>query len=441
MPPRVALILCIGFVLWLFRQDWKRNRELSFALWVPLFWALIIGSKPASAWFGVSPEPSAEDYLEGSPFDRMIFLGLLAVGVAILIRRPINWQALLATNRWLFLFFAYLGVSTLWSDYPFVSFKRWIKDFGNVVMALVILTEADPVKAAKSVFLRCAYVLVPFSVLFIKYYPELGRYYDRWTHQPHFCGVTTNKNLLGMSIFVCAMFLCWKAIDCYGERRSGVRNKVDLLAHVGLLLMTFWLLVLAHSSTAATCTVLGIVTMVTLQVPHVRTIVSHLGAQGVALIVFLLGLNAVFDFTALFFQIVGRDATLTGRTDIWAAVLSEKINPLVGVGFYSFWSGERVERLSEKYFYHLNEAHNGYLETYLNSGLIGVALLLILLAASFKSTKVRLRNGASFDILRFAFQSSAAVYNLSEAAYNRLDLLWLALILLVIEFGPRKTGS
>jgi hypothetical protein len=40
-------------------------------------------------------------------------------------------------------------------------------------------------------------------------------------------------------------------------------------------------------------------------------------------------------------------------------------------GFYSFWTAERIERLSSKYFYDLTEAHNGYIEVYLNGGLIG----------------------------------------------------------------------
>ena len=36
-------------------------------------------------------------------------------------------------------------------------------------------------------------VLIPVSVLFIKYYPDLGRYYGRWDYHTFYCGVTTNK--------------------------------------------------------------------------------------------------------------------------------------------------------------------------------------------------------------------------------------------------------
>jgi exopolysaccharide production protein ExoQ len=42
-------------------------------------------------------------------------------------------------------------------------------------MALVLLTEPDPEEALVRMMKRSAYVLLPVSVLFIKYYPELGR--------------------------------------------------------------------------------------------------------------------------------------------------------------------------------------------------------------------------------------------------------------------------
>ena len=125
--------------------------------------------------------------------------------------------------------------------------------------------------------------------------------------------------------------------------------------------------------------------------------------------------------------------TFTGRTDIWQSVLAEKSNPIIGVGFYSFWLGDRVERLSEKYFYHLNEAHNGYLETYLNSGLIGVALLLMVFGAALKDTKTGLARGNHYAMLRYAFIVAAAWYNMSEAAFDRLDLIWFVLVLFFLR--------
>jgi exopolysaccharide production protein ExoQ len=70
------------------------------------------------------------------------------------------------------------------------------------------------------------------------------------------------------------------------------------------------------------------------------------------------------------FQALGRNSTLTGRTDIWAAVLPMARNPLVGAGFESFWLSPSVhQRLADLFpGLPLNEAHNGYIEVYLELG-------------------------------------------------------------------------
>jgi len=177
MPPQLAAALFVAFIVWLFIRERKQSTAVSEASWLPLIWIAIVGSRPITLWFGgpLSME-TPDDYLKGSPIDMMIFLSLIVGGVMVLMRRRVNWSTLFTNNTWLFVFFLYCGLSVAWSDYPFVGFKRWIKDLGNLVMVLVILSEKDPVQAVKSVFLRCAFLLLPLSVLFIKYYAEFGRY-------------------------------------------------------------------------------------------------------------------------------------------------------------------------------------------------------------------------------------------------------------------------
>jgi O-antigen ligase len=79
---------------------------------------------------------------------------------------------------------------------------------------------------------------------------------------------------------------------------------------------------------------------------------------------------------------VGRDTTLTGRTNLWAELLREPINPLLGTGYQSFWPGPRTEYFWAKYSFHPNQAHNGYLETYLNGGFLGVCLLVAMIVSA-----------------------------------------------------------
>src|SRR5262249_20619080 len=111
-------------------------------LWVPLIWMFLAGSRYVSQWLSLrGPSLSAEAYSEGSPVDRIVFFSLVAIGAFILSCRDIDWGKLFAENKWLVLYLLYCLSSIFWADEPFVLFKRWIKDLGNPIMALLILTE------------------------------------------------------------------------------------------------------------------------------------------------------------------------------------------------------------------------------------------------------------------------------------------------------------
>ena len=176
MPAIFATFLYVSFILYLFISDYRNGRKASKPLWIPLIWMLIVASKPVSFWLdgGVNYQ-TLNDYLEGSPLDRNVFLILILAALGILVRRQISWRELASRNAVLVLFVMYCGLSVLWSDYPELSFKRWVKQIGSVLMVLVVLSDPEPERAVTALFKRVAYVLVPLSVLFIKYYPDIGR--------------------------------------------------------------------------------------------------------------------------------------------------------------------------------------------------------------------------------------------------------------------------
>src|SRR5438445_700681 len=125
-------------VAWLFASGRKPGRGFSAALWVPLVWILIVGTKSPSAWLD-SLNGATGDTEGSSLLDTFIFLALIAAGCCVLARRRVDWKRLFATNKWLFIYFSYAGISLLWSDHAFPSFKVWTKDAGNIVMVLVVL--------------------------------------------------------------------------------------------------------------------------------------------------------------------------------------------------------------------------------------------------------------------------------------------------------------
>jgi exopolysaccharide production protein ExoQ len=439
MPPNIAFLLCVCFIVWLFCRYTARRAGVSVALWIPLIWLFIVSSRPISLWVGIGhTDYTSDQLLDGSPLDSLVFLALIVAGSMVLVKRRVNWALLNERNRWLFIFFIYLGLSVLWSDYPFVALKRWIKDLGNVVMVLVVMSEPNPIQALRFLLLRCCYLLLPLSVVFIKYFPELGRYYDGWVGTAFYCGVTTDKNMLGMTLFACALSLIWMLLrpdrKSRNRNRNRLQSRVDFFVLLSMGGMTFWLLQQAHSATALSCTLLGALIMWGAGFARVRT---HLGMYGAVSAVLLLVLQLTVNLSALGAQILGRDATLTGRTDIWTGLLKEGTNPLVGAGYYSFWLGDRIERLSQDFFYKLNEAHDTYLETYLNSGLIGLAFLFALILSAGIFIKKEAMKEEPFGAFRLACFLPMLVYGITEAFMNRLGFLWFLFLLVVMQYPQR----
>ena len=427
MPPILATCIYAAFIYWLFRRHSKEATGVSHALWIPLIWVGINASRSVIYWLATGTTASAAaDASEGNPVDRTIYLVLMALGIIILARRRIDWQRVIGECRWLVVFYIYLLLSTVWSDYTFISFKRWFKDAGDVLMVLVILTEAEPVEAFRWVFLRCAYVLVPVSVLFIKYYPDIGRYYSQWTWTTDYCGVTTNKNSLGVLVMWSGLVLLWQIVDVHRGRGKPMTLRC-LWPELVLLFMCLWLLHLAQSSTSLACFILGTVVFFGSRLRVARANLKNVGwcFAGIASIMLLLTVNPAIRGVVA--GSLGRNADLTDRTEIWDWALQLDTNPLIGSGFASTLLTYHDATLVKDD--HLAHVHNGYLQTYVDSGMIGVCLLLVIIYAAGQNAVRQLSKHAIVGHLFLAIFISSLFYNYTEVAFDRSDtigfLLWL----------------
>ena len=430
MPPLVATVVVTVLIIGLLWLDRDRASRTSPALWLPVIWMFIGASRMASQWLGIEPLDAIENTLEGSPFDRVILTGLLVAGLIVLVMRAGRVGAVIRENKLLVAFFCYCTVSLLWSDFPFVAFKRLMKGIGNLTMVLVILSDPRPAAAMKRFLARLGFLLMPLSVLLIKYYPALGRVYNRWTWEAYFTGVSTDKNGLGGICMIVGLASLWRIID--ESRRNGQAPKGTLLAHGVVLAMVIWLLGKADSSTAVACFLLGamLIVMTTRlvgrQPARVHTLVATIG------MVVLLG--AVFpNGYAYVVEALGRNTTLTGRTEIWDDLFRMDVNPLVGTGFESFWLGDRADYLANKYYFHPNQAHNGYIEMYVNLGWIGVGFLVLLMASGYRRIVDAYRHNIGLSTLRLALFSSAAVFNITEATFKVMHPVWIVFLLAIAE--------
>jgi O-antigen ligase len=419
MPSILALILTITFILFLLRLERKQNPSASFALWIPTLWMLLIATKALGVWFGID----STTIEEGSGLDRIFILSLLVAGLLILMKRNYNWTNGIKDNPWLILLLVFLLASILWSDMAFVSLKRWIRiPAVAIIMAFVVSTEADPRKALESIFRRIVYIYPPFSFLMIKYYPQFGIEFHQHTGEVMWIGASTQKNGLALRCLFAIFFLLWTFIRRWRGRDISV-TWYQTYIEVFLLALSMWLFMgpkhtITHSSTSTAALAIGLTALLGLLWLKRHTIIPSANSLSIviALIIiygsvtpFLGGLT-IFEEVA---GLLGRDTSLTGRDDIWVKLIPTANQYLFfGVGFGGFWNNKLVEVMR------INEAHNGYLDTILNMGVIGLILISIFLIASCRKAQREMTQDSDWGIFWFCIILMTVLHNIAESSIS-----------------------
>jgi O-antigen ligase len=148
--------------------------------------------------------------------------------------------------------------------------------------------------------------------------------------------------------------------------------------------------------------------------------------------VVLLGAFILFA-SDVFFSILGKDATLTGRTKIWAAVMREiEDRPWLGFGYQAVWGDKSgwgpFAWISKNAGFQAQHAHNSWLEQWLGMGLLGLVAwgLFYLQAMTLAVIAVFRDRGA---LLAFPFLVVYSLVALTESiavTYN--DFRWVLFV-------------
>jgi len=332
------------------------------------------------------------------------------------------------------LFFFYAALSMAWSDYPFVTLKHWIKGIGDVLMVLIVLTEPSVTDAVKRLVTRIGFVLLPLSMLFIRYYPLLGRRLtNSWTMEA--VGVCTQKNGLGELCDIFGLGLLWRFRSVYNDRKGPNRGR-RLLALGAVLVLIVWLLWLCNSLTSicALSVASAVMLLSTRRAFRRKPALVHI----LIVAILAVALYALFfQSSGAVIQSLGRDATMSGRSTGWPIILSFSTNPLVGAGYESFWLGPRLEKIWEAFpGLKIGQAHNGYIEMYLTLGWIGVALLGVLIATGYRNVIGNYRGDPDIVSLRIAYFLATIITGFTEAAFRMMNPLWIFFLLATIVAAP-----
>lgn len=307
----------------------------------------------------LGPLLSSESDPEGNPALRLIWPPVYALTLILILLRPLDfWRTLL--RAWPIVVIGALPmVSTVWSIDPAMSFRRGLAVFMTMMFGLWLASRyqwRDLVRLLGVSF----FVLALGSIIASVVFPGFGVH--QIIHPGAWKGLWWEKNTLG-AVFAMASL----SFACAGLTAP---HRMERQIWILLVFLGVGLVLLSTSKTALlatlVCTLGPAAIWITRRGFGFATLAIGLGLIMVSLLagILIIGPGVVLE-------LLGRDATLTGRTDIWV-ILIEVIGdaPWTGYGYGAFWAVDNgpvfwVRQITQ---WPVPTAHNAWLETALALG-------------------------------------------------------------------------
>jgi exopolysaccharide production protein ExoQ len=357
---------------------------------------------------------------------RNLFLPAYAAAVFLAALTP--WRLMVGLARQPFLI-ALMGVaafSVLWSVSPDQTSRR--------IFALAFTTLAGAVLAARYSWARLAEVMAAaFAILAVAsllaglFLPSIGRMSDIFPGS--WRGLWPEKNAFGDLMAMGAGINAAAAM--LNGRRAGRWASAAALCFLLVLMST------SKTSLVSAGLSLGALALVwaVQRGPAMGVAASWSAVMAVLLVaaVMLFASDAVFG-------VLGKDATLTGRTRIWAAVLRQiGERPWQGFGYAAVWDETGrwgpLAWITHDAGFKASHAHNAWLEQWLALGVGGLAAWTGLFLQTLLANLVALyRDKGAF--LALPFFVVFAVTSLTESiALQYNDLRWVIFVALAVKLG------
>jgi O-antigen ligase len=313
-------------------------------------------------WAGSNRGP-----VQGDPALQILYAGIYLVTFFLLVQRSGEAVRLAASSPIVWALVGLAAISFLWSGFPYVTLRRSAALIGGTAFGLYLAVRFKPAEQLhilEMVFGAAAVLSLAFALLL----PAEGLMVERF--EGSWRGIFGHKNALGQVMVLGAV------VFAYNVRQQS-SSRSWRLALLGLSLV---MVVLSQSWTAAAA-------LIALSALFLLLTVLKL-EPGIAAVLLLVAIVLAFagplwvganpsTVNSWFSQqlaALGKADSLTGRTDLWAAVLHMiRQRPLLGYGYGSFWLG--TEGPSQHVFPEIpwvpTHAHNGFLDLWLELGLIG----------------------------------------------------------------------
>jgi len=297
-------------------------------------------------------------------FMRVAYLPAYAAGFALIALNPRNLIRTTLRQPFLILLTMIVAASTLWSIAPDVTSRRAFAVICTTLGGLALASRfrwaqlAEVVAATFVILIVASFfvcLLAPSIGVMTELFPGAWR------------GLWMEKNSLGgmMAFGFCILI----ATALLNPDRAKLWSVFAGLALILVLMST--------SKTSLVSLLLGagalIFVVVVRRGPAASAAMTWTGVTGAVLLAaFLLVASDVF------FSILGKDATLTGRTKIWSAAMRQiQEKPWIGYGYAAVWGDESGRGpfawISKEAGFKAQHAHNAWLEQWLGMGILGLA--------------------------------------------------------------------
>lgn len=321
---------------------------------------------------------------EGSPILRLIWPPVYLLTLILILMRPVPVLGLMARAWPLIVLAALPMVSALWSLDPGLTFRRGLGVLFPALFGLWMASRFCWRDLIRLLALSLA-VLAIGSLIMSVVFPGHG--VMREIHPGAWSGLWFEKNRMGAVMALAAMSGMAAAFTTPHRR--------EVRYWGGLVILAVFLVLMSTSKTALMACMIGVAGPVMIHVARQGFILAALAIFSALMGLFALTLVIAIG-PGVILEALGRDPTLTGRTDIWIGLLQAvQMRPWTGFGWGVFWLVEDgpVFWLRQATQWEVPSAHNSWLEIALALGLPGVIWAGLVYLGGLVSATKRLFSG------------------------------------------------
>lgn len=363
---------------------------------------------------------NAEPALAG----RIFFPAISAVSIILAIRNHSRLRRWPAHMICLLVFVAFAGASALWAFRPETSFVRFVQ-LVMMLSAIVLpaMLAARTVDLMRGLFL--CFAAGAFLNLFIGQQTPLG--YE---------GFLRGKNELGEFSGIAVLLALHETLY------PGLRRVFGIAVMATAALLLFWSESKTSFALAFICPVLAGAILVIRRTTRISPAVTF----GSALLSYAV-ISSISNFNSTYLsEVLYGDSTFTARTVIWNFVFSEIAqNPLFGWGYRSFWLvGTDAPSVinAPAWVGSMPSGHNGYYDTILELGYVGLALLMVFIFATLHALGRVADSDGGRAWMMLSLALFIIIHNCLETSWMRGDnALWAVFVIVAVEIARYPQAS